>query len=322
MAVMSGGRVVVLGQLARDLVLRVDELPAAGAAADVSLRRELLGGKGANQAVALAQLGAAVTLVAVVGEDDVADDLLDQATRDGIDVSRVVRRPGALTGLIVEALDGAGRWRYLQHLPDQVLLTEADVAAAASTVTDADAVLVQLQQPSAAALAAARLGRRAGRLVLLDGAPRDDEHRAGLLAAADVVRADAQETHLLTGVTTDDPDRLLAAAGEVLQAGPGLLALEVRGAGNLFVWRGPRWGTGHLLVPLTDEDVVDTTGGGDALIAALTVALLRGDPPSVAARYAVAAAGGTVGHPGGRPDLTERRLRDRMVRLERQGTNG
>ncbi len=293
----------MVGQLARDLVLRVDQVPEAGTAADVRLRREMLGGKGANQAVALAQLGVPVALVAVAGTDEVGRQLLNQAHRDGIDVSPVVRRAGAPTGLIVEVLDRAGRWRYLQHLPDEVLLTEADVKAAAPTIRDADAVLVQLQQPAAAALAAARLAREAGRLVVLDGAPGDNP---ALLAAADVVRADAHETELLTGVPQQEPDRVRAVARDLLSAGPRLLALGVAG-GNLFVWP-----DGEVLLPLTDP-VVDTTGAGDALTAALTAALLWGEPPPAAARYAVAAAAATVGHPGGRPELDPELLRKRAA---------
>ncbi|MFF0369951.1 PfkB family carbohydrate kinase [Micromonospora sp. NPDC005087] len=305
---MSSPRAVVIGQLARDLVLEIDHWPEVGQAADVRGRREMLGGKGANQAVALVQLGVTVALVAVAGDDDIGDHLLAQATRDGVDVTQVVRRPDTSTGLIVEALDGAGRWRYLQHLPDEVLLTAADVEASAELLCAADAVLVQLQQPPVAALTAARLAHDAGRLVVLDGAPANDSDGPALLAAADVVRGDAHEARLWTAAPTDDIDRLLTAAGDILAAGPRLLAFGVD-AGNLFVWRDQQWGDGHLLVPLADQKVVDTTGAGDALVAALTAALLRGDPPPVAARYAVAAAGATVRYPGGRPNLTADALR-------------
>ncbi|SCF16757.1 ribokinase [Micromonospora coriariae] len=311
---MSSPRAVVIGQLARDLVLEIDHWPEVGHAADVRGRREMLGGKGANQAVALAQLGVTVALLAVAGDDDIGDNLLAQATRDGVDVTQVARRPHTSTGLIVEALDGAGRWRYLQHLPSEVLLTAADVEASAELLRAADAVLVQLQQPPAVALAAARLAHDAGRLVVLDGAPANDSDGPALLAAADVVRADAHETRLWTEAPTDEVDRLLAAAGDILAAGPRLLAFGVD-AGNLFVWRDQQWGDGHLLVPLSDQKVVDTTGAGDALVAALTAALLRGDPPPVAARYAVAAAGAAVGHPGGRPNLTADALRVARVSL-------
>ncbi|HEU4348360.1 MAG TPA: PfkB family carbohydrate kinase, partial [Actinoplanes sp.] len=157
-----------------------------------------------------------------------------------------------------------------------------------------DAVLVQLQQPPDAAAAAARLGHDAGRLVVLDGVPRDD----ALLGYADVVRADATEAGAWLGVPPAD---FGPAARERLAKGPSLIALEVPG-GNLAVWA-----DGELLVPLTGEPVVDTTGGGDAFVAALTASLLRGESYPEAARRAGAASGATVGHPGGRPDL--RRLR-------------
>jgi ribokinase len=299
---MNEVRVVVIGQLARDLVLLVDEMPEPGAAADVRLRREMLGGKGANQAVAAAQLGSSVALVAVAGDDRVGDDLLAQAREDGIDVSGVVRRPGATTGLIVEALDHSGQWQYLQHLPDEVLLRETDVIAAEDLITGAHGVLVQLQQPTVATLAAARSAQAADRFVVLDGAPREDEHRSALLAAADVVRTDARETRLLTGRPTDHPDLVRRGAAEILSAGPRLLALGLE-SGNLFIWNDPHWGTGDLLLPLTEDRTVDTTGAGDALVAALTVSLLRGEPPASAARFAVAAAASSVKHPGGRPEL-------------------
>ncbi|WP_245908459.1 PfkB family carbohydrate kinase [Pseudosporangium ferrugineum] len=458
----------VVGQLARDLVLSVDAVPGPGTAGDATARREQLGGKGANQAVALARLGVRPRLVAVAGEDVIGDVLLDQARRDGIDVTQVVRRPGALTGLIVELLDADGRWRYVQHLPEAVLLTAHDVEAARGVLESAHAVLVQLQQPPEAALTAARIGHHAGALVVLDGVPppaeptpakendaekgrrpsgagsgeegrgrpggagggeegrgrpggagsgeescgrpggagggqggrrpggdgggeqqgsaRPDESgggtgessarpssggggqsgtqpggdgggarpggdgagvwlggsgggagegggsaggsggrgevdsgRAGgkggvvgdggvmggdVLAFADVVRADEQEATLLLGEapTVDNARRLL-------ERGPRLVAFGVEG-GNLFVWR-----DGHLRLPLTDERVVDTTGGGDAFTAALTAALLRGEDPATAARWAVAASGATVGHAGGRPDLRPGDLEKRVREL-------
>lgn len=279
-------RVVVIGQLARDIVLVVDEIPPAGAAADVRERRETLGGKGANQAVALAQLGAQVSLVAVTGDDVIGDQLLAQAAHDGIDISPVIRREGTLSALIVEALDRDGHWRYLQDLPTPVLLTPADVDAAAATIRAADAVLVQLQQPAEAAETAARHARDGGALVVFDGVPD-----LSLLELADVLRADEHEAQLLGG-----------DARKLLEAGPGLVVLGTSD-GNRFVWDDPRWNSGDLLVPIDDGPAVDTTGGGDSFVAALTVALLRGDDLPAAARRATAAAASTVRHPGGRPAL-------------------
>ncbi|MBO0806617.1 MAG: DUF2795 domain-containing protein, partial [Nocardiopsaceae bacterium] len=141
--------VVVFGQLARDLVLVVAGMPDAGHSSAVRERHEMLGGKGANQAVALAQLDMRTALVAAAGDDPVGTGLLRQAERDGIDVSGTSRRPGTRTGLVVDIVDRDGQWRYLEELPSSVLLNQADVAAAARLLTRARWASVQLQQPPA-----------------------------------------------------------------------------------------------------------------------------------------------------------------------------
>src|SRR6185437_2904104 len=146
--------VIVFGQIARDLVLVVDAVPTASRSADVYQRRELLGGKGANQAVGLAQLGMRPALAGVVGEDQVGQRLLTQAGQDRVDVT--------------------GQWRYLEDVPAEMLLTEADVTAARHLFLPGRWVSVQLQQPPAVALAAATLAHRVGGKVVLDGAPHED----------------------------------------------------------------------------------------------------------------------------------------------------
>jgi ribokinase len=282
--------IVVMGQLARDLVLVVDEVPGPGGVAAVRERREVLGGKGANIAVGLAQLGAPVQLVGVVGDDAVGERLVARAAADGIGTGAVVRRPGCATGLIVDVV--ADGWRYLEDLPDGVLLAETDLDP--GLFARAGTVVLQLQQPPEVALRAARAAE--GRVVL-DGSP--ERLRDELLACADVVRADHREAELLSGRKIGGAEDAVRAARDVMEHGPGLVAFAVDGVGNVFVWD-----SGELVVPLGDVEVVDTTGGGDAFVAGLTFALARGDGPRDAARLAVRASGATVTHAGGRPDLT------------------
>jgi ribokinase len=295
--------VVVFGQLARDLVLVVDQVPPAGQSGRVRRRRELLGGKGANQAVALAQLGMRPSLVAVAGDDQTGTRLIEQVGKDGIDTSAVIRRPGTRSGLIVDVVTPDGQWRYLEDLPQSVLLTEEDVAAAEDLTANAPWVSIQLQQPPGAVLAAARQAAAAGARVVLDGAPSAGGPADDLLALASVVRADAKEASLLTGTEINGQDDARRAAADILRHGPGLVALAVGEAGNYFAWPG-----GDLFLPLTNTPVADTTGAGDAFTAALITALHADEPPASAARMAVAAAGATVGHPGGRPALTKSAL--------------
>jgi len=288
----------VLGQIGRDLVLVVDGVPEPHGTVPVRDRLEMLGGKGANQAVALSQLGLRPALIGVVGGDAVGAWALAQARRDRIDVRGVIRRRGARTSLIVEVLAPGGAWRYLEDVPEPVLLTENDVHRGATTITAARAVLLQMQQPSAAMLAAARYAREAGRLIVLDGAPAEDGHRDALLAAADVVRADARESVALAGGPLPDAAAAVRAGRDLLRRGPRLVALAVSGTGNVFVWP-----DGEVCTPLSGADVVDTTGAGDAMVAALTAALLRDRGYAQAAQDATDAAAASVARIGGRPAL-------------------
>lgn len=296
---MMPSEVVVVGQIARDLVIEVPDAPAPDSSAAVRHRRELLGGKGANQAVALSQLGTSVSLVGVVGQDRTGDALRAQARADRIGTSHVVRRPGTETALIVDVVDDDGRRRYLEHIPEGTLVTETDVIAASGPIRAAGSLIVQLQQPAPAALLAARLAHTAGTRVVLDGAPQDESLTGDLLALADVVRADGHEAELLTGESVDDVGAAARAAADLRLRGPSVVVLEVSGQGNLFA--GPE---GTWFVPHVETEVVDPTGAGDALVATLTAALTRRRPLETAACLAVAAAAATTEHAGGRPCLS------------------
>ncbi|MBO0776558.1 MAG: bifunctional hydroxymethylpyrimidine kinase/phosphomethylpyrimidine kinase, partial [Actinobacteria bacterium] len=140
--------------------------------------------------------------------------------------------------------------------------------------------------------------------------PGETGGRDSLLAAAHVLRADEREAEMLTGSRLDTPQEALRAAAGLLERGPSLVALAAGQAGNAFAWPG-----GELFLPLTPAPVADTTGAGDAFTAGLITALVQGSPPERAARLAVAAAGATVGHPGGRPNLTRQTLARQLAQL-------
>jgi ribokinase len=319
--------VVVLGQVARDLVLRLDALPDGGGTATARERREVLGGKGANQAVALAQLGVPVALVGVVGDDAAGAQVRAQAAADGVDVSCVTSRPGAATALLLDLVADGSR-RLVEHVPPEALLTEADVASAAEQIAACQVLSIQLQQPGDAVRAA--LSRvPATALVVADGAPADEATRTAVLRRADVVRADVAEAAALTGRELDGPDAFRDAAAELLTAGPRLVALATGEDGDLVAWRAgpplgiaateleadPRWVDGEVLIPRLGGPPVDPTGAGDAFVAALTATLLGGAGPEDAGWVAAAAAALTVGHAGGRPALEPTALGEAIRRF-------
>lgn len=288
--------VVVIGQIARDLVLRTDGPPTAGDSTTILQRDELLGGKGANQAVGLAQLGVSVALIAVAGDDDAGTTVLRQARRDGIDVDGVARR--GTTALLIDVVGRPPERMLLEDVPDSSLVRVADLDRSTSWLDTADTVSIQLQQPPATVLEAAQRAHRRGLRVVADGAPAPDI-RADLLAAVDVIRADATEASLIAGTEITAVDQASELAGHLLTCGPKLVAVAVAGVGDLVAWRG-----GSELFEFTDVDVVDPTGAGDAFVAGLVTALRDGATPPHAGRLAAAAASATVQRLGGRPDLT------------------
>lgn len=289
---------MVVGQIARDLVLVIDEVPGPGSSVDVRRRRELLGGKGANIAVGLAQLGMPVAVVGVVGDDLVGNGLLAQCERDHLDTTAARRRAETESALMVDVVTADGQWRYLESVPTGALLSPDDIAAAAGLLGAARNVVLQLQQPADAVLAALdRLDPTCR--VILDGVPEDATRRDRIVAAGSVLRLDAQEAELLAGHPIPDEATARSVAADLLNRGPNLVVIAVGRDGNLVAWP-----EGAVMLPLLEPDaVVDTTGGGDAFVAALTWALDRGDDQVRAGQLATAAAGLVVRHPGGRPAI-------------------
>jgi ribokinase len=288
-------QVAVVGQIGRDLVLHIDDLPDEGGSSRIRERIERLGGKGANQAVGLRQLGADATLIGVVGDDAAGEMALDDAVASGIDVSPVVRR--GRTALLVDVVEPGGRRRLLEDVPQESLLTEADVRAAEHVLRAADTVALQLQQPGTALLSAARIAAKSGARIVLDGAI-DGPERDELLTLADVLRADVTEAALLTGAELTGRQDAEDAARRLLTAGPTVVALAVPGEGNVVVWA-----EGSRFYPHTERRVVDPTGAGDAFLAGLIVGLSRNGDPEEGGAVAADAASSTVSRLGGRPDL-------------------
>lgn len=288
--------VVVIGQIGRDLVLRTDRPPTAWLAPlppSSSSRRSTVAD---SPAVGLAQLGVPVALIGVVGDDQAGTSILQQAQRDGIDVSKVARR--GTTALLVDVVAAPPERMLLEDVPDSSLVRVADLDRSSSLFDTADTVSIQLQQPAATALEAAQRARQRGLRVVADGVPAP-QVRADLLATLDVLRADATEASIIAGTEITTVEQAFELADHLLSGGPELVALAVPDVGDLLTWRG-----GSELFEFADVEVVDPTGAGDAFVAGLVAALRDGAAPREAGRRAAAAAGATVQRLGGRPDLT------------------
>jgi ribokinase len=287
-------KVLVVGQVGRDLVLAVERVPESDGHARIVTRREMLGGKGANQAVALTQLGADVDLVGVAGEDAAGDALVRQIERDGIGTRYVIRR--GRSALLVDVVDGEGSSRLLEDLPQQALLRGEDVASI-TALERYDTLSLQLQQPIEAILPLARRFSAAGAHIVLDGSTEGNDVEE-LLNLADVLRVDAREAEILVGQPVQTAQDAAFAAALLRSRGPAIVAVA-SGDGNTIAWGGQQ-----LHLPFGEVTVLDSTGGGDSFVAGLITGLRRGLDPGDAGRLAVACSGSTVTHLGGRPDLS------------------
>ena len=192
---------------------------------------------------------------------------------------------------MVDIVTPDGQWRYLEAVPSGALLTADDIGQARDLLRAAQTVILQLQQPGDAILAALD-ALEPSCLVILDGVPGEESTRDPILTAASVLRLDAHEAELLVGHAIPDESAARKAATELLNCGPDLVVLAVGTDGNLVAWA-----SDAVMVPLLDAGrQVDTTGGGDAFVATLAWALDRGED-RVRRRPAGHCRGGSSGHP-------------------------
>jgi sugar/nucleoside kinase (ribokinase family) len=281
------GRVVVLGVHILDVLGRpVDTIPAGQGSARLAEIRATAAGTAAGTGVDLAKLGAQVYSVGALGDDLLADVLIQALRRHGVDTGGLVRKPGVQTSATILPIRPNGE-RPALHVPgatSHLELADIDLAAAADcralVVGGPDALggfafggLVTV------AGAAADAGAMVVADVLHQGSPRDFERIAGVLHLADWFLPNAGQLCALTGCND-----IGKAAGEVLAAGTGGVAVTLGADGCLITCGGDR--LRH--VPAIEVDVVDTTGCGDGFNAGVITGLLLECNPADAAWLGVA----------------------------------
>jgi ribokinase len=168
---MTRSDVVVIGGVNTDYVIRGERLPHRGETLQGELFQEGPGGKGANQAVAIARLGCRVELIARLGQDERGEALLSQLSAEGVDVSRVHRDRDAPTGVALIMVDRSGEKQILTALGANQRLTVADIHSVKDTIQSAKVLLTQLEVPIPAVSLGLRLARAAGIKTVLDPAP-------------------------------------------------------------------------------------------------------------------------------------------------------
>jgi ribokinase len=288
------GRVIVVGSVNVDLVVTTERLPGPGETVIGGHFERHHGGKGANQAVAAARLGARTSFVGAVGDDGFGVEARAALAAEGIDLAALVTLPDTSTGLALIVVDEAGENTIAVAGGANAALSSVQVRAAfkALELTPADVVLVGHEIRTGATHEALRLGRIAGATTILNPAPA-----GGLepptLELADILTPNEGELASLAG----GEGTPAARAKRLLGPAPGrravLVSLGEKGAvlvtgGRTHVIAAPR------------VEAIDTVGAGDALNGALAAGLAAGLDLEVAARRAVVAASLAVTRSGAR----------------------
>ena len=286
-------RVVVVGSINMDLVTLAPRFPAPGETILGERFVTVHGGKGANQAVAAARLGAEVVLVGALGDDGFGTQLRDGLARERVQLDHVARIGdcGSGTASITVA---AGDNSIVVVPGANARVTPAHIEGARAAFAAADAILVQMEIPLESVEATLRLGRRVGKPVILNPAPAQPLPIEWLQLAR-YLTPNQHELAILLGADRHEDFRSL------MRRSPAPLVLTRGGEGAWFREDGePVHQAGF------EVDVVDTTGAGDTFNAALAVFLHEGLPAAVRKACAAAALSVTrLGAQGGMPTRSE-----------------
>ncbi|HMQ52612.1 MAG TPA: ribokinase [Anaerolineae bacterium] len=278
---MARPKVCVVGSSNLDLVSYVDRLPALGETRHGTGFQMGFGGKGANQAVMAAKLGAEVTMVTKLGQDIFGENTLKNFQAWDIDTRHVFSTAEAFSGVATITVDSAGRNTIVVVGGANSLLTPAEVEAARPAIEAAAVVLCQLEIPIESTLAALRIARQAGVTTLFNPAPAPTDLPAELYTLSDIFCPNENETELLTGQPVNSTEAVVDAARVLLERGAGQVILTLGERGSVLVNAGE---TVHL--PAVPVQAVDTTGAGDAFVGSLAYFLAAGQPLTKAAARA------------------------------------
>jgi ribokinase len=290
--------IVVIGSSNTDMVVKCPRLPAPG---ETVLGGEFLmaaGGKGANQAVAAARLGAKVEFVARLGNDMFGDAALQGFEREGVGTRFIVRDADAPSGVALIFVDERGENEIVVASGANMRLSPADVDAAECAIRQAKVVVLQLEIPLETVEHAVNLSHRHGVPVILNPAPAQKLSHE-VLSKISVLTPNEIELQLLTDST--EPSRERERAKRLLQTGVGTIIVTLGGDGALIVAK-----EGSQQVPTFKVTAVDTTAAGDCFTGALAVALAEGKTISDAVRFACAAAAISVTRLGAQPSMPTR----------------
>jgi len=300
---MSTSRIIVIGSINTDLVIRGPRLPAPGETVLGGEFYRAAGGKGANQAVAAARASAEpITFIGAVGDDAFGHEALEALAAENLDLRLLKTIAGRPSGVALILVDHQGENSISVASGANADLSHEDVDAVPDEVfTTADVLLTCLESPLETVGRALLRAKQAATTTILNPAPAVAETcRSGLLPLVDVITPNAGEAAALTGIDTADRSGAVAAARQLQRLGCPACVITLGSRGCLVVQEEATWLEGLSAKP------VDSTAAGDAFNGALAVALSEGRSLVEAARWANRAGAIAVTRDGAQPSLPSR----------------
>jgi ribokinase len=293
--------ITVVGSFNMDLFIEAPRFPAPGEAILGRNFRRASGGKGANQAYAVAKMGMKSAIVGAVGRDAFGDEMVANLRRVGVDTRGVFRRETTASGTAMIVLDASGQNQIVVANGANDTLTAAEVRARAALFSKSRAVIVQFESPMSAVEATLRLARKSAALAVLNPAPFTPVNDR-VLRLADWIIPNEGEASQLTALEVRDPASAAKAATALKRRARCENVLVT--LGEQGVWLDTPSFTGHL--PGFKVKAVDTVGAGDTFIGAFVVKLVEGATPHDAARFGCAAAAIAVTRRGAQASIPSR----------------
>ncbi len=297
---MKQARILVVGSLVMDLICSTPRFPKSGETVIGTDYRTAPGGKGANQAVQAARLGAQVSMLGKVGDDGYGRELLASLRAAGVNVEHVTlsEKHSAIGNIQLEVTESGTANRILVIPGANMDIRQADIAFLQEEITNYDMVMLQLEIPMAINVAVAQIAKAAGVPVMLNSAP-SAPLPAELLDGLTYISPNEHEAYDLTGIEVSDIPSAKAA----------MAALHAKGVKNVLITLGGRGavfsdGENFIHSPCTSYgQVIDPTAAGDSFVGAFCTALCLGESPEKALLFANHTAGITVAGMGAQPSL-------------------
>ena len=299
---MKHPNILVVGSFVMDLIVSASRFPQSGETVLGLSYQTAPGGKGANQAVQAARLGARVTMVGKVGKDEFGDALVSSAAASGVDVSHVTRSgrfPSAVGNVQLEVKDGKNANRIIVVPGANMDIGSADIAFLKEKIAEYDMVMLQLEIPMDINIQVARWAKEKGVPVMLNSAPFTPIPEE-LLQCLTYISPNEHEAKLLTGLAVETDAGIEKA----------IAALQRMGVQNSLITLGERGAAcagkeGRVLFSpaLTGIEVRDTTAAGDSFVAAFCTAVCMDLPMDRAMCFANHTAAITVSRMGAMPSL-------------------